>query len=349
MSHIPLKATQINHFDHAVELPENRRQSPQADFGATLQSVQANMELSMANRFLEQSMAQEGGGTAASGTPFSPQDMGSSMRMDMLATLTKLQESHQAENQPKQSTQDGTNPAEHALSADNAAQSAEQTGEETGKQDIPGRLATLFESGGDPGRIGWDRMGGTSYGIFQLSSRQGTLEDFIGFLRQQAPELASRLEGAGEGNTGSTQGAMPDAWRELAQDLPERFAELQRAFVGDSHYRPALEGVLENLGLSGLKESQLPEALREVLFSTSVQHGAGGAQSIFNRALESLGGLDSGGLDGNLVRSLIDKVYEIRSGQFGGSTERVQEAVRNRFASERNMALAMLSGDSMLG
>jgi hypothetical protein len=116
---------------------------------------------------------------------------------------------------------------------------------------------------------------------------------------------------------------------------------VQRAFIGRTHYDPAREMVLSR---TGVDMNEMPPAMREVLFSTSVQHGATGAANIFTRALESV---DGNGPEAH--KELVRKVYDIRSRQFDGSTQRVQEAVMNRFAAEQDIALAMLDGFELPG
>ncbi|SDF03596.1 VgrG-related protein [Desulfovibrio legallii] len=206
--------------------------------------------------------------------------------------------------------------------------------EETGL----GRLSARFESGGDGiAAVGYDRNGGTSYGKYQVSSRAGSLGDFLNFLDREAPDLSRRLRSAGPGNTGSRRGAMPDAWRAIAQEQPERFEDLQEAFVRESHYEPAVEAIAQR---TNLKADTLSTAMREVIWSTAVQHGPAGAARIFDRA-DAMSGNPA---DPGYERKLINNVYKIRVGQFGSSDSSVQAAVANRFKQEKMLALNLLDG-----
>ncbi len=203
-----------------------------------------------------------------------------------------------------------------------------------------GRLSARFESGGDGiAAIGYDRTGGTSYGKYQIASRVGSMKSFLSFLDGEAPDIAQRLRKAGPANTGSRRGGMPDAWRAIAAEQPERFEELQEAFIRESHYRPALEAIVQR---TGLEENSLSPAMREVIWSTAVQHGPAGAARIFDRA-DDLSGRPE---DAAYERKLISNVYKIRAGQFGSSTSQVRAAVRNRFREEQQLALNMLDGGS---
>lgn len=201
-----------------------------------------------------------------------------------------------------------------------------------------GQLSARFESGGDGvAAVGYDRNGGTSYGKYQVSSRAGSLGDFLDFLDSAAPDLAQRLRAAGPGNTGSRKGAMPDAWRAIAREQPERFEDLQEAFVRQSHYEPAVEAIARRTSLSA---DTLSTAMREVIWSTAVQHGPAGAARIFDRA-DAMSGNPT---DPGYERRLISNVYRIRAGQFGSSDSNVQAAVANRFKQEKMLALNLLDG-----
>uniref|UniRef100_B8DMQ4 Type VI secretion system spike protein VgrG3-like C-terminal domain-containing protein n=1 Tax=Nitratidesulfovibrio vulgaris (strain DSM 19637 / Miyazaki F) TaxID=883 RepID=B8DMQ4_NITV9 len=221
-----------------------------------------------------------------------------------------------------------------------------------------GGLSAQFESGEDGiAAIGYDRHGGTSYGKYQISSRAGTMDRFLDFARQAAPDIASRLEAAGPANTGGKTGEMPRVWREIADEQPDRFEALQERFIHESHYAPALQAVSR---AAGLNKGTLSPALREVLWSTAVQHGPAGATRIFARALDNMAehqsaAQESGQGDAtvqagtaragrNFEKQLIREVYAVRSGQFGSSSERVQAAVQNRLDREMKLALAMTDG-----
>lgn len=207
-----------------------------------------------------------------------------------------------------------------------------------------GSLAAKFESG-DEGiaAIGYDGKGGTSYGKYQIASRVGTMKGFLSYLRDKAPDLASRLESAGPANTGGRGGRMPAAWRAIAAEDPVRFEALQSDFIRTSHFEPAMQAITAATGVSF---DALPAALQEVLFSTSVQHGPTGATRIVTQALQRVdaGKLGQGKTGGRKAEEqLITHIYNLRAGQFVSSTPRVRNAVRNRLRQEMREALDMLS------
>ena len=207
-----------------------------------------------------------------------------------------------------------------------------------------GALSAMFESGSRGiAAIGYDRNGGTSYGKYQLSSKAGSMDQFIKFLSTEEPEFAERLKKAGPSNTGGRGGKMPQAWKELASEQPERFAELQQQFIGDTHFKPAMDKIKSQ---TGLEEKDFSPAMLEVVFSTAVQHGVNAAGRIIGRALETVG-LDKLRSDDNkevmqAEQEVIRGVYKNRSRQFVSSTEQVREAVQGRLQTEMNMALNML-------
>lgn len=203
-----------------------------------------------------------------------------------------------------------------------------------------GKLSARFESGGDGiAAIGYDRTGGTSYGKYQIASKVGSMSSFLTFLDKEAPDLSKRLRQAGPANTGSRTGKMPTEWKAIAKEQPERFEKLQEAYIHQSHYKPALDAIEQK---TGLDSSSLSAAMREVIWSTAVQHGPAGATRIFTQA-DSMSGSSE---NASYERKLINNVYALRAGQFGSSTSQVRDAVRSRFRQEKAMALNMLENSS---
>jgi len=211
----------------------------------------------------------------------------------------------------------------------------------TGKQSAIGTLSSTFESGTQGvNAIGYDRNGGTSYGTYQIASKPGTMKDFIDFLRDKEPAWASKLKAAGPADTGSTKGRMPDVWRSIAAENPEKFGQLQRDFIEATHYTPARDKILAK---TGVDLDTMPAAAREALWSTAVQHGPTGAARIFGRAIKAIG---TDQPEHEFAQKLIDKVYDNRKSQFGSSTASVQASVKNRMNVEKEMVLAMLDNES---
>ncbi len=214
---------------------------------------------------------------------------------------------------------------------------------------ITGALSARYESGSQGiAAIGYDQHGGTSYGKFQISSRAGTMNKFIEYLEEQAPDFAERLKKTGHSNTKSRTGKMPEEWKKIAAEYPEQFEQLQDEFIKTSHFTPAVKALEET---KGVNFENMPLALQEVLFSTAVQHGAAGASRIVGRALDRLGSKlsalqqateDSAGNILQEAKKLIEHIYDLRSNQFGSSTKRIQVAAKHRMQREKQEALQLL-------
>ena len=133
---------------------------------------------------------------------------------------------------------------------------------------------------------------------------------------------------------------MPAVWKDIAARDPKRFEALQHEFIRGSSYAPAAKSIVLTTGVDVTKRSY---ALREVLWSTAVQHGPSGAERIFSQAIENADvGTDSQDFD----KAVIEQVYRLRSQKFFRHTKRVREAVQSRFRDEKSTALALLDGVS---
>lgn len=199
-----------------------------------------------------------------------------------------------------------------------------------------GSLSARFESGENGiATIGYDDRGGTSYGMYQIASRPGTMRSFLDYLQEKAPRMAARLRAAGPANTGGRNGAMPNVWKQLASEDAERFAALQRDFIQQTHYLPAIEEIRDR---TGINLGAQPQAIQEALWSTAVQHGPKGAANIFCKAISRIA------KPGQEVQAkdLVNAVYSSRGRQFGASSASIRSAVQDRFQEEKSMVLAML-------
>ncbi len=207
-----------------------------------------------------------------------------------------------------------------------------------------GELSAVYESAKQGSKaIGYDRTGGTSYGTYQIASKTGTFERFLNFLDDKSPEWAEKLRNAGSANSGGRYGDVPKMWKSLVDENPEKMKYLEHAFIIDSHYAPVEKFVTENW------QGQVSNALKEVIFSTAVQHGSEGAKKVFSQAfadtkayqdVQSTEINDDYHIDAQ--SELIKNVYAHRKNKFGSSTAQVQEATRQRFIHEQGQALKML-------
>ncbi len=276
-------------------------------------------QMSMAQHLFGEGSTEYGEGSSDS---FDASLINDSMMMEALATISRIMRD---EARPQRVGGVGASPA------------AEASSPAPPEPHMPGGLSARFESG-DSGvaAIGYDRVGGTSYGKYQIASRPGTMDRFLDYLDENAPEWGERLRGAGPADTGSKTGAMPAEWRQIAGEDSERFERLQHDFINGETYAPARDMIRDR---TGLDFDNAPPALREVLWSTAVQHGATGAARIFGKVIDRFA---ASGHDGDFNTSLINGVYDTRKNQFGSSSSRVRQAVADRMDTEKQLALSML-------
>lgn len=204
----------------------------------------------------------------------------------------------------------------------------------------PGRISAYFESGTNgPGAIGFDPMAGTSYGTYQIASRPGTMNEFIQYLEEKAPQYAARLRHCGPANTGGKTGRMPAVWQKIAFEDPVGFEQLQRDFIEQTHYLPACKAIKERTGLS-IEDQPIP--VQEAVFSTAVQHGAQGAANILEKALKNRKTASP--------QAVVQTIYSERMKHFRSSPIEIRRAVASRLAQEKGMIMAALrQGQYLLG
>ncbi|MBQ9407272.1 MAG: hypothetical protein IJU37_11130 [Desulfovibrio sp.] len=197
-----------------------------------------------------------------------------------------------------------------------------------------GNTTAQYESGSDGiNAIGYDKNGGTSYGKWQLSSRQGSFNEWLDHLAtkgEAGANAARAIRAAGEANTGSRKGAAVDAYKKEAAANPELFETSQREYIQAKHYGP----MLQKLSPEQRNQIEANPALQEMAWSTAVQHGGAGGARILNRIWKP----------GMSDADMVNATYSARGGNFGSSTTEVQDAVKARFLGERGVILGMLNG-----
>lgn len=213
----------------------------------------------------------------------------------------------------------------------------------TFNEDI-GALSEKYESRGNPAIIGWDSTGGWSYGKYQLAANTGSLNEFHNWLATAHPDLESQLAAAG-GPAGARAGtdAYKAAWTQVMGTAAGSAA--QSEYAGIQYYLPGVRRIKSGTGLDLELRSS---TVNQMGFSTSIQHGAGGASSVFRNALETLGyppntPTATEPTDAALIRAVY---AQRRAGNgaryFPSSTAAVRNSVVNRFHNEEADALRSL-------
>ena len=207
-----------------------------------------------------------------------------------------------------------------------------------------GALSERYESRGNPAIIGYDSTGGWSYGKYQLASNTGAMNEFHAWLARAHPNLESQLSAAG-GPAAARAGteAYKAAWAQVMGT--DAGGAAQSEYAGLEYFVPVQRNFNRRFGLDITQRSI---TVQQAAFSTSVQHGAGGANGVWRRALEGLGYppnqiTTTQPTDAAIVRA----VYSERRAENGGryfpsSTQAVRNSVVNRFHNEEADALRSL-------
>lgn len=195
-----------------------------------------------------------------------------------------------------------------------------------------GQTSALFETGGrGAGAIssGIGDFGGKSYGTYQLSSKVGTLQDFVkngGY----ADKLTARA--------GSRE--FDEQWKALAENDPA-FAQAQHDYIQRTHYDKAAESLKgEGIDLSGRGK-----AVQDMLWSTSVQFGAGNAAKGKGGAgivAKALGGRDAASMSDAEIIEAVQNYKLVNNDQlFASSSAKVRAGTAKRASAERDKLLAL--------
>jgi len=125
-----------------------------------------------------------------------------------------------------------------------------------------GQLSEKYESGGrGPATVstGVGDPGGVSYGTYQLASKVGRADEFVA---KYYPDEFKDLKGGTPAFTAK--------WKALAAADPKALHAKEHEYIRVSHYEPQAAKLLKDVPLDVAKRSA---ALRDVVWSTAVQHG----------------------------------------------------------------------------
>ena len=147
-----------------------------------------------------------------------------------------------------------------------------------------GTLSGLYES--NNGKKLWnngnlDKTGGWSYGIYQIATQNGTMNDYLKYLQQHPNyrHFYHRLQRAGGNKMALTGDAQfKNTWADLAKNSD--FLQSQQDFIVAKKLDPALRRISD---IKGLDLEYRSPVVRDVLYSTATQHGEGGAAHVMHR------------------------------------------------------------------
>ncbi len=196
--------------------------------------------------------------------------------------------------------------------------------------------------------------GSYSYGLYQFNSgrggKTGTMQRFMVYLKEKYPALYAPLKDKTVGSN-----VFNEAYKKVAKENEKQMGDAQEEFLKIAYYQPALNEVGKNSGGSDLiKRFGQNRAFQEMLVSTAIQHGPGGARSIFRDAWNSLSEEQKTADEKTTLTALIKAVYNERgkdsrfptvlSTKTAAQRANFMKSMQNRYASESQMVLALLSG-----
>lgn len=205
-----------------------------------------------------------------------------------------------------------------------------------------GDLSKRYESNGNPGCIssGLGDAGGKSYGMYQMSSRMGVVDDYIQWLYNNNYWFAGNLAENSVGTAG-----FDSAWRWLARSAnAEDFEKSQHDYIRDAYYKPAV-AALKNAMYD--VEGKHNSVMRDVVWSRAVQYGVGNIVEMFVAACNKLGYpnlsyVDSKDYDKAMIKAVYLDVCSTREWTSGSPA--LREGLYSRFNNECLDALAQLGG-----
>jgi len=196
-----------------------------------------------------------------------------------------------------------------------------------------GKTSQMFESGkGGAGTVstGKGDFGGASYGTYQLSSKQGKVQDFLKS-GKYGNQFAGLQPGTPEFNA---------KWKDVSKADPE-FGNAQHEYIKKTNFDPAAQG----LKAAGMDLSGRGAAVQDALWSTSVQFGAGsqkkgsGAIGMFQKALA---GKDVAKMsDADLVTAVQDYKINNNDKLFASSSDAVKQGTAGRAVEEKKRLVAL--------
>ena len=101
------------------------------------------------------------------------------------------------------------------------------------------------------------------------------------------------------------------------QTTKDRFAQAQHDWTQRTHYDPAVNAIKESTGID-FCDGFHSAGVQDAIWSTAVQHGVDGANSIFKKALERTGKTKDTVTD----EELINAIYDERSKPYTGDDPR---------------------------
>ena len=110
-----------------------------------------------------------------------------------------------------------------------------------------GDLSARYESNGNPGSVsdGVDDPGGKSYGIYQLSSKMGSVSSFLNWAVNISGNPTYQQYGDALNEFGVATDEFDEKWREIAENDGKTFEEMQHDYIMHAYFFPAADALRE--------------------------------------------------------------------------------------------------------
>jgi hypothetical protein len=201
-----------------------------------------------------------------------------------------------------------------------------------------GWLSRKYEVGnGGAGTVSRDEgdIGGTSYGYWQMT--RANVGDFVA---KHYPKDFKGLKPESK--------AFNDAWKAAAK-RDKTFGDKQHAFIKATSYSPVVARLKKDVKFDVKSRS---DAMKNVIWSTAVQHGPGGGPRVVKNALAPL--LKKKTIDRLSDEEIIKAIYAERGRKskdgalvwFSGNSKQIQKGVASRFVREQADALKALKEET---
>lgn len=196
-----------------------------------------------------------------------------------------------------------------------------------------GSISAKYEAGGFNGGAvssGNGDYGGISYGIPQFSTKSGSADNFVSWLKKVNPNMGSVF-----GNTKAGTTDFTNAWKNAYSKYGDDFSSLQTQYAFENYAKPLADLAKQKTGVDYTRSP----ALQELVYSTALQFGSG------NLGLSALGNVNSNMSDTDIINASYDNKISNYKSYFKDSSSNVQESVKNRFKNERNDILSLVGGN----
>lgn len=231
---------------------------------------------------------------------------------------------------------------------------------DTGSIERIASLARKYESNGDPACVssGVGDVGGISYGLYQLSSNVGSVDEFVAWLTEYPkPEYANYGKLLSMNKVNNKE-FIAD-WKNIGYVDPGGFGMLQDEYIKEMYYAKASKMLCKE----NYCADKHMDAMRAVILSRAVQNGVSGCVSVMKNAVSFIGKgenwnlsyVDDKAFDGDMIRAIYDFLIDecdsatlhsdgiCRSFYgFCKGSQSVINGLRNRFIREKADALALL-------